>query len=52
MPLSHEPTGPKILAEIEIYSLTRAELLSSLRYEIPCIQVFSFLTLLDTDSTR
>ena len=26
----------KILAEIEIYSLTRAELLCSLCYEIPC----------------
>ena len=37
MPLSHEPAGSKILAEIEIYSLTRAELLCPLCYEIPCI---------------
>ena len=36
MPLSHEPAGSKILAEIEIYSLTRAELICSLCYEIPC----------------
>ena len=36
MPLSHEHIGSKILAEIEIYSLTKAELLCPLCYEIPC----------------
>ena len=36
MPLSHEHLGSKILAEIEIYILTRAELLCPLCYEIPC----------------
>ena len=37
MGLSHEHVGPKILAKIKIYVLTRAELLISLCYEIPCI---------------
>ena len=37
MPLSHEHVGPKILAKIKTYFLTRAELLCSLCYEIPCI---------------
>ena len=37
MGLSHEPVGPKILAKLKIYILTRAELLFSLCYEIPCI---------------
>ena len=37
MALSHEHVGPKILAENEIYILTRAELLCPLCYEIPCI---------------
>ena len=36
MSLSHEHVGSKILAEIEIYSLPRAELLRPLCYEIPC----------------
>ncbi len=36
MGLSHEPVGPKILAKIKIYILTRAELLITLCYEIPC----------------
>jgi hypothetical protein len=36
MPLSHEHVGPEILAKIKIYNLTRAELLCSLCYEIPC----------------
>ena len=36
MGLSHEHVGPKILAKIKIYILTRAELLISLCYEIPC----------------
>ena len=40
MPLSHEPTRSKMLAEIEIESLTRAELLCSLCYEIPCNSEF------------
>ena len=38
MPLSHEHVGSKILAEIKIYILTRAELLCPLCYEIPCIE--------------
>jgi hypothetical protein len=36
MGLSHEHVGPKILAKIKIYLLTRAELLFHLCYEIPC----------------
>jgi hypothetical protein len=36
MGLSHEHEGPKILAKIKIYILTRAELLFPLCYEIPC----------------
>ena len=36
MGLSHEHVGPKILAKIKIYILTRAELLFPLFYEIPC----------------
>jgi hypothetical protein len=36
MGLSHEHIGPKILAKIKIYVLTRAELLFPLCYEIPC----------------
>ena len=35
MGLSHEHVGPKILAKIKIYILTRAELLFPLCYEIP-----------------
>ena len=37
MPLSHERVGSKIVAQIKIYYLTRAELLFNLCYEIPCI---------------
>ena len=40
MPLSHEHLKPKILAKIKIYILTRAELLCSLCYEIPCTLKF------------
>ena len=36
MTLSREHTGSKISAKVEIYILTRAELLCSLCYEIPC----------------
>ena len=36
MGISHEHVGPKISAKIKIYILTRAELLCSLCYEIPC----------------
>ena len=32
----NERAGPKILAKIKIYVLTRAELLYNLCYEIPC----------------
>ena len=37
MSISHEHVGPKVSAKIKIYILTRAELLFSLCYEIPCI---------------
>jgi hypothetical protein len=37
MALSNEHVGPKILAKIKIYILTRAELLCHLCYEIPYI---------------
>ena len=36
MGLTNENVGPKILAKIKIYILTRAELLFNLCYEIPC----------------
>ena len=36
MSLSHEHVGSKIPAKINIYMLTRAELLIHLCYEIPC----------------
>ena len=36
MSLSNEHIGSKILAKIKIYILTRAELLFTLCYEIPC----------------
>ena len=36
MGLSHEHVGPKILAKIQIYILTRAELLFTLCSETPC----------------
>ena len=38
MTLSHKHVGFKILAKIKIYTLTRAELLFNLCYEIPCKQ--------------
>ena len=36
MPLSHEHVGSKIPAKIQIYILSRAEILITLCYEIPC----------------
>ena len=36
MGLSHEHLGPKLLAKFKIDTLTRAELLCPLCYEIPC----------------
>ena len=36
MGLTNEKVGPKILAKIKIYVLTRAELLFKVCYEIPC----------------
>ena len=36
MSLSHKHVGIKMLAKIKIYTLTRAELLFPLCYEIPC----------------
>ena len=36
MGLTNENVGPKILAKIKIYVLTRAELLITLCNEIPC----------------
>ena len=41
MPLSDEHVGPKILAKIKICVLTRAELLITLCYEMPCNSFFS-----------
>ena len=38
MPLSYEHVGSKKPAKINTYMLTRAELLITLCYEIPCIQ--------------
>ena len=38
MGLTNEHLGPRILAKIKIYVLTRAELLITLCYEIPCIR--------------
>ena len=38
MGLTNENVGPKILAKIKIYVLTRAELLFKVCYEIPCIK--------------
>ena len=43
MGLSHEHVGPKILAKIKIYILTRAELLCPLCYEIPCTYLYLLL---------
>ena len=37
MGLTNEHVVPKILAKIKIYVLTRAELLFTLCYEIPCM---------------
>ena len=36
MPLYHEHVGSKILEKNKMYTLTRAELLFNLCYEIPC----------------
>ena len=36
MGLTYEHVGPKILAKIKMYVLTRAELLFKYCYEIPC----------------
>ena len=42
MTLSHEHVGSQQIEEIKIYSLTRAEVLCSLCYEIPCmIMIYS-----------
>ena len=38
MGLTNEHVRPKILAKIKIYVLTRAELLITLCFEIPCIR--------------
>ena len=38
MGLTNENVGPKILAKIKIYVLTRAELLFKVCYEIPCMK--------------
>ena len=42
MSLSHEHVGSKILAKIKMFTLTRAELLFNLCYEIPCNQQRTF----------
>ena len=38
----NEHVGPKILAKIKIYVLTRAELLFQVCYEIPCSTVLQY----------
>ena len=48
MGLSHEHAGPKILAKIQIYILTRAELLFTLCYEIPCTLQIPHIKKLET----
>ena len=40
---TNENVGPKILAKIKIYVLTRAELLFKVCYEIPCSKDNIFL---------
>ena len=40
MGLTNENVGPKILAKIKIYVVTRAELLFKVCYEIPCSRDF------------
>ena len=52
MPLSHEHVGSKILANIKMYTLTRAELLFNLCYEIPCSTYTALLSLLVTYFNR
>jgi len=43
MSLSHEHIGSKIPAKINIFMLTRAELLIHLCYEIPCNNGIAFV---------
>ena len=43
MGLTNEHVGPKILAKIKIYVLTRAELLFQVCYEIPCSNVVGII---------
>ena len=52
MPLSHEYVGSRILANIKMYTLTRAELLFNLCYEIPCSTYTALLSLLVTYFNR
>ena len=42
MTLSHEHVGSKIVAKIKISILTRAELLFTLCYEIPCTFYYEY----------
>ena len=51
MALSHEHLGSKTLAEIDIYILTRAELLCPHCYEIPC-SIYSRLVLKATTNDQ
>ena len=44
MGLTNENVGPKILAKIKIYVLTRAELLFTLCYETPCTTIHSVIS--------
>ena len=43
MSLNNEHVGSKIVAKIKIYNLTRAELICSLCYEIPCSIIFTVI---------
>ena len=43
MSLSHEHIQPKTSAKIEIYTLSRAELLCSICYKIPCTYTYTII---------
>ena len=50
MALSHKHVESKILAKINTNMLTRAELLITLCYEIPCIHIFLLQTSISTNN--
>ena len=50
MPLSHKHVGSKILPKIKMYTLTRAKLLFTLCYEIPCMLGLKLLSSIHADN--